>query len=460
MRPPSSSLLKLSSLLRKGCTCPSRYPRLPCLVEQARYASVLASKKTKAGTKEHFNVGTIGHIDHGKTTLTAAITRVLSERGCAKLVKFEEIDKGAEEQKRGITINIAHIGYESDSRHYAHTDCPGHRDFIKNMICGTSQMDAAILVIAATDGTMPQTREHLMLARQIGVETIVVFINKADAVDDEVLDLVELEARELLTHFGFDGDSAPVIRGSALAALNGEQDEIGKEAINKLVGALDGLKLPERDTTSTFLMPVASRVSVTGRGTVIIGTVERGVLKKGDKFEVIGMGSAVAGVASDLQVFKESVGEVRAGDHCGILCRGVKAQSVKRGMWMSTPGGITTSNVFKAELYLNSAEEGGRSQGIRTGFTEKIFCTTWDQVCRFRLSDQVDMMMPGENGTVHLTLLNAMPVLPGMRFTVRQDAGTIGTGVISEILPAANISNLDDLKNSVKKVVSSESSEK
>lgn len=383
--------------------------------------------------------------------------------GKAKYVKFEEIDKAPEERRRGITINIAHVGYESDVRDYAHTDCPGHHDFIKNMICGTNHMDAAILgkdcdfanricltsasilVVSATDGAMPQTREHLMLAKQIGVQHIVVFINKADAVDAEVLEVVELEVRELLIQFGFDGDSTPVIKGSALCALENEKPEIGRDAILKLVSALDNLPMPMRDTDAPLLMPVSTKFHVTGRGTVIVGTLERGVLRKGDPVEVIGYGKSLKSTASDMQVFKKSITEVKAGDHVGVLCRGVSVDDVRRGMWLTAPGSVQLRNFFRAESYLLTEEEGGQNVGRRTGFSTKLFCTTWDETSRLWLPPNVDMMMPGDNGTTWFGLLRPMPLEQGLRFTLH-DAGNnaMMTGVITQLLPNIAINSFKD----------------
>ncbi|TKR59992.1 hypothetical protein L596_029590 [Steinernema carpocapsae] len=339
------------------------------------FAAPAAAKTVDLKKKTNLNVGTIGHIDHGKTTLTAAITKVLAKKGKAKFVKFDEIDKGKEEKKRGITINVAHIGYESEKRRYAHTDCPGHSDFIKNMICGTAQMDAAVLVIAATDGVMAQTREHMLLAKQIGVKHLIVFVNKADLVDNDVLDLVEIETRELLTEIGFDGDSTEFIKGSALEAL----EDGNAEPIHKLIEALDNVPEPERLQEVPLVMPIASKTAITGRGTVVVGTVERGTIKKGDKVQIKGVGGDVQTVASDIHVFGKSVKEVSAGEHCGVLCRGLKNDQVSRGMWMGALGTVKTSNVFKVSLYLLGEGEHGRKQAIRTGFSDKVFGSTWDQ---------------------------------------------------------------------------------
>ncbi|CAJ0592902.1 unnamed protein product [Cylicocyclus nassatus] len=394
-----------------------------------------ASQTTQVSSKPNYNVGTIGHIDHGKTTLTAAITQVLAKQGLAKPVKFDEIDKAKEEKKRGITINIAHIGYESKNRRYSHTDCPGHSDFIKNMICGTAQMDAAVLVIAATDGVMAQTKEHLILARQLGLKHIIVFINKSDAVEEDVLDLVEIESRELLSAHGFDGDNAPVIRGSALNALEGKDTS----SILELLKALDALPEPQRNENEALIMPVSSKTAITGRGTVVVGTIEQGTLKKGDKVEIKGDDREVITVASDIQVFGKSVKEVKAGDHCGILCRGVKADQVTRGMWMGNIGAVNVTNHIKAELYLLSQEENGRRVGIRSGFTDKMFCSTWDQVARFEIAQE--LLMPGEHSPTTVTLLHNMPFKVGIPFTLR-DGGTkqtIARGIVSELLQPVTV---------------------
>ncbi|KAK6730142.1 hypothetical protein RB195_006917 [Necator americanus] len=393
------------------------------------------SQSAQVISKSNYNVGTIGHIDHGKTTLTAAITHVLAKQGLAKPVKFDEIDKAKEEKKRGITINIAHIGYESLKRRYSHTDCPGHSDFIKNMICGTAQMDAAVLVIAATDGVMAQTKEHLILARQIGLKHIIVFINKADLVEDDVLDLVEIESRELLSAHGFDGDNAPIIRGSALLALEGKD----ASSITELLKVLDDLPEPQRQQNEPLIMPVTSKTAITGRGTVVIGTVEQGILKKGDKIEIKGDGKDVSTVASDIQVFGKSVKEVRAGDHCGVLCRGVKADQVARGMWLGHIGSVNVTNFIKAEMYLLSEEENGRKVGIRSGFTDKLFCSTWDQVARFELAQE--LLMPGEHTQATVTLMRSMPFRKGMPFTLRDGntKQTIARGLISELLPPVTV---------------------
>ncbi|CAB3407722.1 unnamed protein product [Caenorhabditis bovis] len=411
-----------------------------------RASSAFFATAANSAPKPNVNVGTIGHIDHGKTTLTSAITRVQAKKGFSKHVKFDEIDKGKEEKKRGITINIAHIGYESNLRRYSHTDCPGHSDFIKNMICGTSQMDVAVLVIAATDGVMEQTKEHLILAKQVGVKHMVVFINKADLVEDDVLDLVEIEARELLSLHGFDGDNTPVIRGSALGALEGSNTE----CIDNLLNALDSLPQPDRNEKEAFVMPIGSKTAITGRGTVIVGTLERGILKKGDKVEIKGDGQVLQTTASDIQVFGKSVKEVRAGDHCGVLCRGIKADMVKRGMWAGHPGGVTITNHLMVELYLLSEAENGRKIGIRTGFTDKMYCSTWDQVGRFDMKNE--LLMPGEHTSAHVILMKEMPLRIGMPFTLREGSSksTIARGIISELKSSVAIENNNLKKMSTK----------
>lgn len=330
--------------------------------------STIASATTIGNEqKPHCNVGTIGHVDHGKTTLTAAITKVLSDvsKEGNKFVKYEDIDRAPEEKARGITINSTHIQYETKNRHYAHTDCPGHIDYVKNMITGTSQMDGAILVIAATDGTMPQTREHLLLAKQIGVEQIVVYINKADIVDNEMLELVEIEARELLEEYGFDSQNTAIVAGSALMALNGDKPDIGKESILKLMEAVDStIPTPKRDLSGPFYMPVESNVSVPGRGTVAVGTVAQGVLEKGQEVELLGHGNSVKTAASDIHIFRKSVPQCAAGDNIGVLLRGVKSELVQRGMFLSEPGYMKQFDTFEAQVYVLTKAEGGRSKPV------------------------------------------------------------------------------------------------
>ncbi|VDP22268.1 unnamed protein product [Soboliphyme baturini] len=417
--------------------------QLPRLTSKHSLASVSSEK-----VKNHFNVGTIGHIDHGKTTLTSAITRVLAKSGGSKYVPFEDIDKAPEERARGITISIAHIGYESSMRHYAHTDCPGHRDFIKNMICGASQMDAAILVMDASEGVMPQTREHLMLAKQFGVDKIVVFVNKAETADAEMLDLVQIEIRETLSEYGFDGNETPLICGSALLALHDDQSEFGEQSIRKLIDALDKLDEPQRAIDAPLLMPISSSVSITGRGTVIIGTLEQGMLKKGDKVELVGSGKVLTTTVSDIHVFKKSVPEVKAGDHVGVLCRKIPADNVHRGMWLVAPHSVQLYNHFAGQGYFfTEAECGCRFPAIRTGFTQKLMCTTWHQTSRLILDKSKDMVMQGDHFALSVVMQRPMPLKEGLHFTILEGTSTMISGKVTKLLPTIkNILSLKDLK--------------
>lgn len=336
----------------------------------------------------HCNVGTIGHVDHGKTTLTAAITKVLAKDGAAKYVSYDEIDKAPEEKARGITINAAHIGYATKKRHYAHTDCPGHADYVKNMISGASQMDGAILVVAATDGTMPQTREHLLLAKQVGIEKIVVFINKADLADTESLELVELELRELLHDFGFDGVDCPVVCGSALLALQGDQSEMGEPSVRRLLDAIDEyFPQPTRDTTSPVLMPIDNAFTVPGRGTIVVGTVKRGTLQRNHDVSLLGFDQNIKTSVGDVQIFRKSVPQVQAGDNVGVLLRGLKIASVQRGMLLCALGTETISNHFDGSMYLLSKGEGGRSRPLTSKYIQQIFSRTWNVPCRIDLCE-------------------------------------------------------------------------
>ena len=344
----------------------------------------------------HCNIGTIGHIDHGKTTLTAAITKVLSKGGNTKFVDYDQIDRAPEEKARGITINACHVQYSSDKRHYAHTDCPGHRDFIKNMICGTSQMDGTILVVAATDGTMPQTREHVLLAKQLGVDHLVVYVNKADIVDSEMLELVQLEVRDLLEEFGYDSENTPFVCGSALCALKGEQHDIGRDSILKLIETIDQhVPTPQRKLDEPFLMPVENSVSVQGRGTVVVGTIVRGKVNKGDNVEALGLGRTISSRASDIQKFNKAVNTACDGDNVGILLRGVKKEMVERGMFLSAPGGVTLCNHFKAQIYIRTKSEGGRSKPLKTNYIQQIFTETCNIAACVQLPDNLVMAMPG-----------------------------------------------------------------
>nr|CAI5864519.1 unnamed protein product [Callosobruchus analis] len=396
--------------------------------------------------KKHVNVGTIGHVDHGKTTLTAAITKVLEKNGLAKYVSYDEIDKAPEEKARGITINAAHVGYSTSKRSYAHTDCPGHADFIKNMISGVSQMDGAILVVAADDGQMPQTREHLLLAKQVGVEKVVVYINKADVVDQEVfllevLDLVEIEIRELLEDFGFDGSNAPVICGSALKALKGEASDLGEKSIQQLLDTLDSyIPEPKRDLASPFMVPIDNAFTVPGRGTVVVGTISRGVMKKNAEAELLGFDLDIKTSLSDIQVFKKSVPQAVAGDNVGVLLRSIRLKDIKRGMLLCAPNSLKLSNRFKASIYFLAANEGGRSRPVTGKYCQQLFSRTWNAPCRIDLDENVNMLMPGEHGTVYLTLMWKMAMAHGQQFTVRENNMTVATGVITDTLENVHIS--------------------
>nr|XP_002731781.1 PREDICTED: elongation factor Tu, mitochondrial-like [Saccoglossus kowalevskii] len=416
------------------------------LINNTRISSVLsrrhyADKQTYDRSKPHVNIGTIGHVDHGKTTLTAAITKVLSEQGTSgstKFHKYDEIDKAPEERKRGITINSAHVEYETMTRHYAHTDCPGHLDYIKNMITGAAQMEGAILVVAADDGQMPQTREHLLLAKQIGMEKIVVYINKADVVDAEVLELVEMEMREVLSEFGFDGDNSPIITGSALYAMEGRDPKLGEESIKALLAAVDEyIPLPVRELDKPFMMPVESVHSIPGRGTVVTGRVERGIIKKGDDVEFIGHNAKLKSIITGIETFHKTLGTGEAGDQLGALCRGLKRDEIKRGMVLCKPGSLKAHQEIEAQVYFLSKEEGGRHKPLTTNYTPVMFSYTWDTSARISLPEDKEMVMPGEDIKVNMSLLKPMVTEIGQRFTLRDGKITIGTGVITSILPDA-----------------------
>jgi elongation factor Tu len=385
-------------------------------------------------TKPHVNVGTIGHIDHGKTTLTAAITKVLSEKGLADFTPFDQIDKAPEERERGITIAIAHVEYQTEARHYAHVDCPGHADYIKNMITGAAQMDGAILVVSAADGPMPQTREHVLLARQVNVPYIVVALNKVDMVDDpELLDLVELEVRELLSSYEFPGDDVPVVRVSALKALEG--DEQAKAQVLELLQAVDTyIPEPVRDTDKPFLMSIEDVFSITGRGTVVTGRVERGVLKKMEEVEIVGIHETRKTVATDLEMFKKLLDEVRAGDNVGVLLRGIDKDEVERGQVLAKPGTITPHTNFTAQVYVLSKEEGGRHTPFFNGYRPQFYFRTTDVTGTAHLPEGVEMVMPGDNVEMTVELIAPIAMEEGLRFAIREGGRTVGAGRVTKIL--------------------------
>ncbi len=388
-------------------------------------------------TKPHVNIGTIGHIDHGKTTLTAAITKISGLKGSGTFVAYDEIDKAPEEKERGITIATAHVEYETAKRHYAHVDCPGHADYIKNMITGAAQMDGAIIVVAATDGPMPQTREHILLARQVGVPYLVVFLNKCDMVDDEeLLELVELEVRELLTSYGFPGDDVPVIRGSALKALESDSaDTPEAECILKLLDACDEyIPDPQRDIEKPFLMPIEDVFSISGRGTVVTGRVERGVIKVGDEVEIVGIKDTMKSTCTGVEMFRKLLDQGEAGDNIGALLRGVKRDEVERGQVLAAPKSITPHKKFKGEVYVLSKEEGGRHTPFFTGYRPQFYFRTTDITGSIALPEGVEMVMPGDNSTFTVELIAPIAMELGLRFAIREGGRTVGAGVVSEIL--------------------------
>jgi elongation factor Tu len=385
-------------------------------------------------TKPHINIGTIGHIDHGKTTLTAAITKCLAERGLADFTPFEQIDKAPEEKERGITINIAHVEYQTEKRHYAHVDCPGHHDYIKNMITGAAQMDGAILVVSAADGPMPQTKEHVLLARQVNVPYIVVALNKVDMVDDpELLDLVELEVRELLTNYEFPGDEAPVVRVSALKALEG--DEQAKQQIFELLDACDTyIPEPVRDVDKPFLMPIEDVFTITGRGTVVTGRVERGRLKKMEEVEIVGLRETRKTVATDLEMFRKLLDDVQAGDNVGVLLRGIDHDDVERGMVLAKPGSITPHTKFEAQVYVLGKDEGGRHTPFFQGYQPQFYFRTTDVTGKVQLPDGVEMVMPGDNTVMTVELQKPIAMEEGLRFAIREGGRTVGAGRVTKVL--------------------------
>ena len=391
------------------------------------------AKEKFNSSKPHVNVGTIGHVDHGKTTLTAAITKRLSEKGGAQFVDYANIDKAPEERERGITINTSHVEYETDKRHYAHVDCPGHADYVKNMITGAAQMDGAILVVAATDGPMAQTREHILLARQVGVPRMVVFMNKCDMVDDEeLLDLVEMEIRDLLNEYGFDGDNTPIIRGSALKALEG--DSAYEEKIDELMNAVDEwIPTPERDNAKPFLMSIEDVFTITGRGTVVTGRVERGQLKLNDEVEIVGIKPTQKTVATGIEMFKKQLDYAEAGDNAGVLLRGISREEVERGQVLAKPGSVTPHKKFKGEVYVLSKEEGGRHTPFFANYRPQFYFRTTDVTGVITLPAGVEMVMPGDNVDMEVELIHSIALEQGTQFSIREGGRTVGAGVVSEI---------------------------
>ena len=386
-------------------------------------------------TKPHVNVGTIGHVDHGKTTLTAALTKAMASRHGGDTISFDEIDNAPEERERGITIATAHVEYESASRHYAHVDCPGHADYVKNMITGAAQMDGAVLVVSAADGPMPQTREHILLARQVGVPYIVVYLNKADMVDDEeLLELVELEVRDLLSAYEFPGDDTPIVTGSALQALEGEETELGVGSVEALVQALDDyIPIPERAIEGDFLMPVEDVFSISGRGTVVTGRIERGVVKVGDEVEIVGIRETSKSTCTGVEMFRKLLDEGRAGDNVGVLLRGVKRDGVERGQVLSRPRSITPHTDFEAEVYILTKEEGGRHTPFFKGYRPQFYFRTTDVTGAVRLPEATEMVMPGDNVRMRVRLIDPIAMEEGLRFAIREGGRTVGAGVVSKI---------------------------
>ena len=387
-------------------------------------------------TKPHVNVGTIGHVDHGKTTLTAALTKVMSETFGGTFMAYDQIDKAPEEKARGITISTAHVEYESPKRHYAHVDCPGHADYVKNMITGAAQMDGAILVVSAADGPMPQTREHILLARQVGVPYIVVYLNKADMVDDaELLELVELEVRELLSKYEFPGDATPIITGSALKALEGDKGPLGVPSVVKLVEEMDAyIPVPERAVDGAFLMPVEDVFSISGRGTVVTGRIERGIVKVNDEVEIIGLRPTVKTICTGVEMFRKLLDQGQAGDNVGVLLRGTKREEVERGQVLAKPGSITPHTKFEGEVYVLTKEEGGRHTPFFKGYRPQFYFRTTDVTGAVELPEGVEMVMPGDNIKMTVKLINPIAMNEGLRFAIREGGRTVGAGVVSKIL--------------------------
>ena len=385
--------------------------------------------------KPHCNIGTIGHVDHGKTSLTAAITKVLAKAGGATFTAYDQIDKAPEERARGITISTAHVEYETANRHYAHVDCPGHADYVKNMITGAAQMDGAILVVSATDGPMPQTREHILLARQVGVPALVVFLNKCDIADPELLELVEMELRELLSSYQFPGDDIPIIHGSAVCALNDTQPELGEQAVIKLMEAVDAyIPQPERAVDKPFLMPVEDVFSISGRGTVVTGRVERGIVKVGEEVEIVGLKPTVKTIVTGVEMFRKLLDQGQAGDNIGALLRGTKREDVERGQVLAKPGSITPHTKFKAESYILTKEEGGRHTPFFTNYRPQFYFRTTDVTGIVQLPEGTEMVMPGDNVSMDVELIHPIAMDEGLRFAIREGGRTVGAGVVAKIV--------------------------
>jgi elongation factor Tu len=394
------------------------------------------AKETFVRTKPHVNVGTIGHVDHGKTTLTAAITTTLAEKGFAEAKKYDEIDAAPEEKARGITINTAHVEYQTDNRHYAHVDCPGHADYVKNMITGAAQMDGAILVVAATDGPMPQTREHVLLARQVNVPALVVYLNKCDQMDDpELLELVEMEIRELLSRYEFPGDDVPIVRGSALLATQGDDSALGKPSIFKLMDAVDAfIPTPERATAKPFLMPVEDVFTITGRGTVATGRIERGVIKIGESVEIVGLKDTVTTTVTGIEMFRKLLDQGEAGDNAGLLLRGVKREDVERGQVLAKPKSVTPHTVFRCEAYILKKDEGGRHKPFVDNYRPQFYFRTTDVTGAIKLNQGVEMVMPGDRVDMEVTLITPIAIEEQLRFAIREGGRTVGAGVVTSIV--------------------------
>ena len=394
------------------------------------------SKEKFERTKPHVNVGTIGHVDHGKTTLTAAITKIMAEQHGGEFKAYDQIDNAPEEKERGITIATAHVEYESDNRHYAHVDCPGHADYVKNMITGAAQMDGAILVCSAADGPMPQTREHILLARQVGVPYVVVYLNKADQVDDdELLELVELEVRELLDAYEFPGDDTPIITGSALKALEGDESDIGVPSVLKLVAAMDDyIPVPDRPVDQPYLMPIEDVFSISGRGTVVTGRIERGIVKVGEEIEIVGIKETRKTTCTGVEMFRKLLDEGRAGDNVGVLLRGTKREEVERGQVLCHPGSITPHTRFEAEIYVLSKDEGGRHTPFFANYRPQFYFRTTDVTGAVELPEGTEMVMPGDNVKLEVTLINPIAMEEGLRFAIREGGRTVGAGVVAKVI--------------------------